>query len=358
MKEKIRVGIIGGGFGAKVHAPTFASHQGFEVVSLASVGRGRVKELQEETGINQIYGNWEEMLEKEDLDLVSIASAPLLHHEMVLKAYNLGLHVLCEKPFASNTNEALEMIQARDNAQKLGFINFEFRFLPARQKIKEVVSSGQLGKLLHVNYTTSFPGYERAVSSKRGWLGQKDQAGGMLGAIGSHMFDSLTWWVDDQIRSVSGQLATHIPEFVDALGETEIRTADDSFQTFGSFVGGTTFSLGLTSTTRHSQSWQLEIFGTEGSLVMSADNKVLVGIGNKPLEEVELLQDLVIPEQMSDISGRYYNAFYRSLDAIYHVVVNQQTNPYVATFEAGYRVQQVLDAVRESNEKRCVIDLI
>jgi predicted dehydrogenase len=358
MNKKIRVGIIGGGFGAKVHAPMMEAHHGFEVVSLASVGRGRIKELKEETGIERVYDNWKEMLVNEKLDLVTIASAPIMHHEMVLKAYEHGCHVLCEKPFSFHANEAMDMLHARDNAQKLGLVNFEFRFLPARQKIKEIVSSGQLGKLLHVNYTTSFPGYERSVTSRRGWLGQEDQGGGMLGAIGSHMFDSLLWWVDDQINSISGQLATHVPEFVDETGEKEVRTADDTFQTFGSFVGGATFSLGLTSTTRHTQGWQLEIFGTEGSLIMTDDKKVLLGIGNLPLKEVELLPDLVIPKDMSDVARRYYNAFYRSLDAVYHAIDDHEVSPYLPYFESGYQVQMILDAVRESHKKRRVIDLV
>ncbi|OIJ12908.1 hypothetical protein BKP35_10110 [Anaerobacillus arseniciselenatis] len=358
MEKKIRVGIIGGGFGAKVQAPMMQSHPGFEVVSLASVGRGRIQELEEETGIAKIYDNWNEMLEKEELDLVSVASAPLLHHEMVLKAYEHGHHVLCEKPFAKNAQEATEMIEARNKANKQGFINFEFRFLPARQKIKEVISSGQLGEILHVNYSMSFPGYERLISNSRGWLGQKDQAGGMLGAIGSHMFDSLLWWVGDQIQSVSGQLTTHVPEFDPENGEKEIRTADDSFQTFGLFSKGTTFSLGLISAARHSQSWKLEVYGSEGTLMMTEDKKVLVGIGNGPLEEVELLSDLEIPQQMSDLAGRYYNAFYRSLDAVYEAIANNKIHPYLPSFEAGLEVQKILDAVTKSSEQSKTIRLL
>ncbi|WP_206662956.1 Gfo/Idh/MocA family protein [Anaerobacillus alkaliphilus] len=357
MEKKIRVGVIGGGFGAKVHVPTFQAHQGFEVVSLASVGRGRTEELKKETGVESVYGDWQEMLDNEQLDLVAVASAPLLHHEMVLKAYEKGLHVLCEKPFAKDTAQAVEMLAARDRAEKLGFINFEFRFLPARQKVKEIVASGKLGKLMHVNYKTSFPGYERSVTSKRGWLGKKDQSGGMLGAIGSHMFDSLLWWVDDQIKEISGQLTTHVSEFFDESGVKEVRTADDAFQTFGTFAGGTTFTVGLTSTTRHSQGWELEIYGTEGSLVMTEDNKVLVGIGNGPLEEVELLADLVVPEGMSDVAGRYYNAFYRAVDGLYGALAEDKEHPYLATFEAGYQVQRILDAVRESHEKQTVVYL-
>jgi predicted dehydrogenase len=350
MDKKVRVGIIGTGFGAKVHAPTMLHHPGFEVKAISSVARGQLGDVKKETGIETVYGNWREMLEIEELDLVAIASAPFLHHEMVLEAYQRGYHVLCEKPMAFDTKETQEMVEAQKRAQRLGFINFEFRFLPARQKVKEVLSSGQLGRIMQVNYTAIFPGYQRAMTSKRGWLGQKEKAGGMLGAIGSHMFDSLLWWVDDQIESISGQLATHVPEFVDESGEKEVRTADDTFQTSGSFRQGATFSVGLTYASRHSIGWKLEVMGTEGTLVMTGDNKVEVGIGNEPLQEVELLPDLVAPEQMTEVAARYYNAFYRSLDQVHRAITSNEVHPYLPTFENGHQVQMILDAIRKSSE--------
>lgn len=346
MDQPIRVGIIGTGFGAKVHAPIMIDHSGYEVVAISSVSRGLLDQVRQETGINQVYSNWKEMLEKEELDMVAVASAPFLHHEMVMEAYRHGLHVLCEKPMAFNSLESQEMITARNNASRLGFINFEFRFLPARRKVKEIMSSGQLGRILHVNYSVTFPGYERAISSKRGWLGQKEKAGGMLGAIGSHMFDSLLWWMDESIQSLSGQLATHTPEFVDEVGEREIRTADDAFQVMGSFLNGSTFSVGLTSASRHSIGWRLEVFGTEGTLIMNDDNKVEIGIGNVPLNEVELLTDLITPEHIKEPASRYYNAFYRLLDDVYSAITKNEPSPFLATFENGHQVQRILDAVR------------
>lgn len=350
MGPTIRVGIIGTGFGAKVHAPMMMNHHGFEVVAISSVTRGRLEQVKLETGVKQVYGDWKEMLDKEELDMVAVTSAPFLHHEMVLEAYRHGIHVLCEKPMAFNTTETKEMIEAGESAARLGFINFEFRFLPARRKVKEILSSGQLGCIMHVNYTATLPGYKRAISSKRGWLGQKEKAGGMLGAIGSHMFDSLMWWMNDQIQSISGQLTPHVPEFVDETGEKEIRTADDTFQTMGLFRNGSTFSMGLTSASRHSVGWRLEVFGTEGTLVMDDDNKVEVGIGNDPLHEVELLADLVTPEHIKEPAARYYNAFYRLLDDLYPAIAKNESSLDLATFEDGHQVQRILDAVRKSNE--------
>jgi predicted dehydrogenase len=351
MDKKVRVGIIGTGFGAKVHAPIMLHHPGFEVKAISSVARGQLDDVKKETGIETVYDNWRDMLEKEDLDMLAVASAPFLHHEMVLEAYKRGYHVLCEKPMAFDAKEAEEMVRAQKQAQRLGFINFEFRFLPARQKVKEILSSGQIGRIMHANYSVTFPGYQRSVSSKRGWLGQKEKAGGMLGAIGSHMFDSLLWWVNDSIKSISGQLATHSPEFIDESGEKEVRTADDSFQSTGSFSQGSTFSLGLTSASRHSIGWKLEVFGTEGTLIMTEDNKVEVAIGDESLKEVELLPELVAPEQMAEVAARYYNAFYRSLDQVHQAITKNEVHPYLPTLENGHQVQMILDAIRKSSEE-------
>ncbi|WP_096155573.1 MULTISPECIES: Gfo/Idh/MocA family protein [Bacillus] len=355
--KKIKVGIIGTGFGAKVHAPVMKSHPGYEVTAISSVARGRLDEIKEETGIQNVYNNWQDMVAKEELDLVVVASAPLLHHDMVLKAYEKGVHVLCEKPMSFNKQESENMIKARDEAGKLGFINFEYRFLPARQKIKEMIESGKLGKVLHVNFSLNIAGYERYATNKRGWLSQKDQAGGMLGAVGSHLFDSLLWWTNAKINSLSGQLTTHVPEYIDENGEKEVRTADDAFQAIGDFVGGGTFSVGCSIAVRHAEGWQLEVYGTEGTLKMQEDSKVQLGLGNELLEEVELESALDIPNGMNQVAAGYYNALYRSIDSLYKALAENEIHPHLPTLEDGHQVQMILDAIKVSHEEKRTIIL-
>lgn len=349
--SKIRVGVIGTGFGAKVHAPVMQSHPGFEVVSISSVARGRLDEIREETGVEKVYANWQDMLDQEELDLVAVASAPLLHHDMAVKAFDKGCHVLCEKPMSFDALEAKNMIKARDEAGKLGWINFEYRFLPARQKVKEIISSGKIGKVMHVNFSLNIAGYERYASAKRGWLSQKDQAGGMLGAVGSHLIDSLLWWTNARVESISGQLTTHVPEFTDENGDKEIRTADDAFQAIGNFVDGGTFSIGSNIAVRHAEGWELEIYGTEGTIKMSQDNKVLLGIGNDQLEEMEIERALDIPVGMNQVAAGYYDAFYRSLDQVCNALMTGNMHEDLPVFEDGLHVQVVIDAIKQSDEE-------
>ncbi|WP_226086509.1 Gfo/Idh/MocA family protein [Mesobacillus sp. S13] len=347
--EKFRVGIIGTGFGAKVHAPMMAHHAGFDVVALSSVSRGNTEEAKKASGIENIYTDWRKMLDQEDLDLVIVASAVHLHKEMVAAAFEKGVHVVCEKPMALNIDETEEMITERDKSGKFGLINHEFRFLPARTKVKEILDIGKLGRILHVRYQCSFASYTGLISKPRGWLGQEDKGGGMLGAIGSHMTDALHWWMNSTFKEVFAQLPIHVPTQTDEHGNTEHRTADDAFQIIGSLENGATVTLELLSAALQTEhTWRLEIFGTEGTLVMLDDNKVLLSAGNSALEEVELAADLEAPSTMPQIAARYYNGFQRALDALHETLLSGTKHPYLADFGHGHSTQKVLDAIRTS----------
>ncbi|WP_246943422.1 Gfo/Idh/MocA family protein [Bacillus pinisoli] len=348
LNNKIRVGIIGTGFGAKVHAPIMQAHPGYEVVAISSVHRGNLETVVNETGITKVYDSWQKMLQEEELDLLSVVSAPYLHHEMVVEGFKKNLHILCEKPMAFDAHQSKEMMDARDQAKRFGLINFEFRFLPARMKVKEVLSSGKLGDITHVSYRANFSSYQGLLNNHRGWLGQQNFGGGMLGAIGSHMFDSLTWWLNDEVKDVMGQLPIHVQK-IKRANETEERTAEDSFQVVGTLQKGTSFTVELLSATRHKESqWKLEVFGTNGSLIMTDDQKVEVAIGDEALSEVELSPKIEEPTHLSARALSYYQAFYPMLDHLFTTIKQKEHIQPLASFENGHRVQLILDAIRLS----------
>lgn len=346
--EPLRVGIIGTGFGATVHAPMMQWHPKYEVVSICSVSNRNPESIRETTGINRVYTDWEEMIDQETLDLVVIASMPSLHFQMAIKALSHGIHVLCEKPMALNSDQTQEMIQAADEFGRFGFVNFEWRFLPARQKVKELLTNNVIGKLTHIDYDISFPGYTSLTSGTAGWGGQQKHFGGMLGALGSHMIDSLLWWTNDNIKRVIGQLSTHIPQFVDAQGNKEIRDADDSFFVCGSLTGETTFKLQLVSAAHHATGSFVKIFGSEGSIFLKDDRIVELGKANQPLEEV-LLETIPAPIELGDLPSRYFPAFKPFLDSLYHSLISSKAETDMPTFQDGHRTQIVLDAIRRSH---------
>lgn len=347
-----KVGVIGTGFGGKVDAPIFHSHPGFEVVAIASVSGRNVKDVKNVSGIEKVYTDWREMLDHESLDMVIVASAVYLHREMVLAAFQKGTHVLCEKPMALDAPEAETMIAARNQAGKWGLMNHEFRFLPAHIKVKEMMVDGQLGKVMHVRHAYTHPIYTPLTTKSRGWLGKKEQGGGLLNARGSHMIDSLHWWTNSSFQTLFANLSTHVSEYQDEAGNIEHRTADDAFQLIGTLANGATATMELFSATKKAvHNCRLEIFGDKGTLVMLDDNQVHFAKDNEALEEVTLQPDISPPNELSGPAASHYNCFHHMLNALYETLKTGKKDPHLADFENGLLTQKVLDAIHVSSQK-------
>jgi predicted dehydrogenase len=185
-----RVGIIGRGWGERSQAPNFRD-AGLDVVEIA--GRD----------------NWRSLIDRDDIDLISIVMPPSQHVEMATAALERGKHVLCEKPTALNAKEAEHLVEAaRKHPKQIAIMDHELRFLPsfiaARQRI------GEIGPIRYVEVRYASPG--RGDRSRPwNWWSDAKAGGGIWGAVGSHFVDSLRY-VGLEIESVQAMLATIIKE--------------------------------------------------------------------------------------------------------------------------------------------------
>lgn len=348
--QRIRVGIIGTGFGARVHAPILRAHPGFDVQAIASVTRGDSTRIQSESGVDRVYADWRQMLDREKLDLLVVASAPDLHREMAFGGFERGLHVLCEKPMALDIAEAESMCDAQRRAGRHGFINHEFRFRPARLCVREALRQGAIGDVVQVNYQNIGGGYLARQARRLNWLGSRSAGGGVLGAIGSHMFDSLRFWTGREVQNVSGQLETLVAE-VDPDGRgAEHRTADDSFRTFGHLSGGIPFSLSYVVSSGGLARSELDIQGTEGCLRMVDDGHVLLARGDEALRASDLPALSPAPPQLPGSAARY-PFLYPFVDRLHRMLTEGAEDPLMPTFADGLAVQGILDAVRRSSDE-------
>src|SRR5207244_5726922 len=107
-----RVGVIGTGFGATVHVPAFTAAADFEVVAIVSRRRDNAERVAREAGIGWFSDDYRAMLNEVDLDVVSIATPGVLHHDLVLAAAAARPHIVCEKPFATSVADGRGMLQA------------------------------------------------------------------------------------------------------------------------------------------------------------------------------------------------------------------------------------------------------
>jgi predicted dehydrogenase len=339
-----QVGIIGTGFGARVHAPLLQAHPQFKVIAIASVHRNNGVRVAEELSIPRGYDDWRDMLQNEALDLVVVASNPAHHMEMTLAALSSGRHVLCEKPPALEYSQARAMLEAARRSGKVAAMNFEWRFLPERQAIKELVQSGAIGELLHVHWRESWPLWPDLRDRENSWLWQTASGGGLLGAIGSHMIDSLHYWFG-ALKWVQGHTEAHV--FARKRGEQwEASDADDSFYFHGEFASGGTCTVQFVLAAAGLPAL-LEIYGTEATLVFDGQDLRIRRQKNGPFESIELPQKMDASGFAEAIRG-YVHPQWKLYDAL-AATLSGQAVPDLPTFADSVYVQSVMDAIRDSS---------
>ncbi len=226
--NRLRVGIVGTGFGGAAHAPAFALHPRFEVVAIASPSSAA--HVARERKIPHAFDSVEAMLAGAELDVVAVASPPFDHHRSVLAALRAGKHVLCEKPFALTLAQAEEMVAAGERAGTACALAFEFRYVPAIIAIKELIDNGHLGALRELEVARlSRELLERNTLRERGWWFSRAAGGGVASSVMPHLLDLATHLAGRPPRTTQGLLRTANPRRSDAAGPFETDVADGAF---------------------------------------------------------------------------------------------------------------------------------
>lgn len=352
--SRLRIGVIGGGFGAAVHVPAFQS-EGWDVPVLWGRRVERARETAERLAVGhggtpEVVEDWRELVARDDLDAVAIATPPAAHLEMVTAALEAGKHVLCEKPFALNAAEA-EQIRALAEARgRTAMVAHEFRFAPQRLQIKELLDEGYIGRPLLVS-AELLMGRPAGDPPPLAWNARTDEGGGMLGALGSHFIDGFRHWFGD-VATARGALRTARPDRRDtATGEVVQADSDDTFAFTLEFESGVVVSMAASSAVSPSQGGRITITGSDGVLVATQrgpnpepDGVVLAGKSTD-----RTLEALPVPERfrpIEDDRDHRLGAF-RLLVREFERGIREGVSPS-PSFEDGLRCQQVLDAIRES----------
>lgn len=197
--KKYKVGIIGyGGFGMFLHH-WWSKLENVEVVAVADSGKHPGHEVE---GC-KTYHDWTELINDEEIDIVSIVTPPNLHAEMACAAMKAGKHVLLEKPVALSEESAKKILQTQAETGKVITVDHMIRYNPLIQKFMQLGQNGALGKLRHVvvnNYA------QDAALPVDHWFWKEEQSGGILIEHGVHFFDivnALSGQKYDEVYGVS-----------------------------------------------------------------------------------------------------------------------------------------------------------
>jgi predicted dehydrogenase len=228
--KRYKIGIVGAGFGVRVHLPALRNHPRFEVVALASPSSATHAARAE--NIAHAFRSCAEMVEGIDLDAVTVASPPFAHRDDVLAALTHRKHVICEKPFALRVADAKEMLDGRRLAGTACGVAHEFRFVPQAQALKELVVNGHLDPLRNIEINLLRPSLRRHDRRSRGWWFERERGGGLTGAVMSHLIDHSNWLAGRPPRRVLGFHRTANAERVDERGAFRTDVADGAFALF------------------------------------------------------------------------------------------------------------------------------
>ena len=192
--KKIRVGVIGCGRRAWIgHFPWYDKNKKAEIVAVSSRTEAHARKAAKKWKTKGWYTDYKKVLERDDIDAVSITTPTWLHREMVIAAAKAGKHILCEKPMALSSKEAEEMLNCAKKNKTILMLGFCHRFYQPNIKIKNLIEKGKLGKL--VRYVNKFAG---DINYEGTWFAQKDKAGGgviMDNCI--HAVDLFRWLIGE-----------------------------------------------------------------------------------------------------------------------------------------------------------------
>jgi predicted dehydrogenase len=185
---EVRVGLVGAGLIAGVHAHAYRESPGVRLVAVTDPAPGKAARIAEEYGA-AVVPDLEALLGLE-LDVVDVCTPPRHHAAPVMAALDAGLHVFCEKPLARTLQDAHRVAAAAEAARGLLMVGHVSRFEPDHRAAYDVVASGgvgQVGQLTH-SVTSALPGW-----SEGGWLADQAASGGPLLDQGVHSFDYARW---------------------------------------------------------------------------------------------------------------------------------------------------------------------
>jgi predicted dehydrogenase len=354
--KTIGIGIVGAGFARTTQIPGFRNCKGAQVVAITSRHREHAESVATEFGIEHVANDWKDLVARDDVDLVSVATPPATHMEITLAALEQGKAVLCEKPMAMNVAEAKRMIDRARKADVLALIDHELRFLSSQRKMRAMLHSGAIGAVRHCNYV--FRSDYRGVLGNWDWWSDVTMGGGTLGAIGSHAVDSFRWLLDTEISEVCCVLSTHVTGRPDKTsGTMRSVTSDDTVRMLfrfadSSMTKGATGSASLSVVESGKLQNQLEVYGSSGALMVEETGDLWHSpAGSGAWRAVAVDQDTVAPGMRDGSWSRGFTTFSCAIVAALNE--GRKTVEGAATFEDGYRVQLVLDAARASNESGC-----
>ncbi len=347
MSRIIKVGIVGlGRAGIGMHSSELAEYPDrFAIAAACDHAKERLENLPERFKGAKLYTDYSEMLQDDNVELVSIATRHPEHVPMALQALEAGKYVNIDKPYALNNREMAQLAEADKKYPGRIFLRHNRRYEAPFQKAMKLIATGVLGEINTVKLYRSV-GYCR----RNDWMTMTEFGGGLFTNWGPHIIDQALQYLDSPVVDLWANIRSII-----SIGD-----GDDHIKLLLKAANGRVADIEI-SGAHTLPGRELEIQGSRGTLIYPVDGRIKIRYvdpeiefkplkphpENPPMKYGNFDETLTFIEQFVEIPPIPMSEIWKH---VYDAIVNKV--PYPITIENGIAVTDIMEkAFRKSNFK-------
>jgi predicted dehydrogenase len=350
VRQRLRAGIVGGGFMGTVHARAIR-RRGDHVTRVVGSTPASSAEAFEHLGAERHTATLDELLDDNDIDVVHVCTPNNTHTQLVRAALAAGKHVVCEKPLATDPAEAAELTAMAHNAGLVATVPFVYRFYPMAREARFRATHGALGplRLVHGSYLQDW----LADENDDNWRVDAT-AGGSSRAfadIGVHWCDLMEFVTGHRITRLCANTLTAVP----TRNNRDVTTEDVAVMIFMTDQGaGGSLTVSQISHGRKNRLW-FSIDGAAESLCFDQEHPESLWVGRRDVnglllrgtsESAAAARYTVVP---AGHPQGYQDCFDAFVDDTYSAI-HGTTPDGLPTFQDGLRAARITDALLRSSQ--------
>jgi len=340
---KVGFGVIGAGIvGGALHAQVFHDSPKAELVAICDLNATRAREVAERYQVQHVYTDYRDLIARDDIAAVSIATPDFAHREIAVAAAQAGKHILVEKPLATTVEDADAILQAAAKARVKLMVDFQNRVSPPFVAARSALRNGDLGDLKYIYARLSNTKY--VPTQMLPWASHSSA----LWFLASHTLDMACWLLDDQPRRVYAVSRSGV------LRELGIDT-QDFHVAIVEFERGAVVTLENSWILPESEpnvfNLKMELLGSDGAMYINSSDHRMVEMYSGANHSLPDALGLIRDPDSGRQTGFVLAAIARFVDAVI------DDAPVLATGEEAALVTRVLAAIEASAQTGQPVEL-
>ncbi|EBW2768283.1 inositol 2-dehydrogenase [Salmonella enterica subsp. enterica serovar Virchow] len=324
--KKLRCGVIGLGRVGKMHVENMYLLPQLDIICAADYFIEEMSDWLYSVNITSGYKNYQELLQRDDIEAVFIFTSTDMHEEIVTAAAQAGKHIFCEKPLSMNEDEQASMAVLRKVKEKGVTLQVAFnrRFDPQFHEVFELVRSGKIGRPQMIKITSRDPDLLPHDLIKR--------IGGLIFDFTMHDFDMARFMMQDEVSEVYVKCNTLIDPSLKNIDDV------DTLAVMLTFRNGGYALIDNSRRAVYGYDQRVEVFGSEGMAYADNVSESTVKVFNS--------QHCIMKNPLPDFTVRYREAYRTEILHFIDSVLHH--TPVVCTGEDALLAQRIAIAAQQS----------